>query len=127
MYYDLFQQKKNETKVEEEESSIKPVLKEANYSDDDVWEPSLRKEKSYVTANKPSRHSGNKKVQYLRKSTIVKFYDFLWVYRRKSKEGTALRHLLENIVAERGLLHLRIQEVKAKWKNHLFEINQRWS
>lgn len=54
-------QKKVETVAEEEEIAIKPVLNEANYSDDDVWEPSLRKEKPTVPSSKPSRHSTNKK------------------------------------------------------------------
>ncbi|EFX66713.1 hypothetical protein DAPPUDRAFT_229353 [Daphnia pulex] len=54
-------QKKVEIKSEEDEPVVKPVLKEANYSDDDVWEPSLRKEKPPVPTPKPSRHSTNKK------------------------------------------------------------------
>ena len=40
---------------------MKSVFKEANYSDEDVWEPSLRKEKA-PAVTKPSRHSSNKKV-----------------------------------------------------------------
>lgn len=52
-----------EIKSEEEECSVKPVLKEANYSDDDVWEPSLRKEKPHIPASKPPRQ--NKKVDFI--------------------------------------------------------------
>lgn len=54
-----FAPKKKEAKLEFNEE-MKAVLKEANYSDEDVWEPSLRKEKIPIVT-KPSRHSSNKK------------------------------------------------------------------
>ena len=52
---------------------VKPILKEANYSDDDVWEPSLRKEKAPVPAPKTSRHSTSKKVSTFYISIIFLF------------------------------------------------------
>lgn len=56
--------KKVDLKLEVEDSNAKSILKEANNSDDDVWEPSARKEKNHGPSNKPSRHSGNKKVHF---------------------------------------------------------------
>jgi len=47
--------------IMEEEEEPKPVLKEANYSDDDVWEPSLRKEKPVAPVKTSRGHSSNKK------------------------------------------------------------------
>jgi len=55
-----FGPKKKEAKLELDDSDMKSVFKEANYSDEDVWEPSLRKEKA-PAVTKPSRHSSNKK------------------------------------------------------------------
>ena len=57
-------QKKVEIKSEDEEFVPKPVLKESNQSDDDVWEPTIlaKKEKPDSSVNKRSRHSNNRRV-----------------------------------------------------------------
>ena len=106
---------------------VKPVLKEANYSDDDVWEPSLRKEKPPVPAPKPSRHSTNKKVFYF----FLFYSPFYFLkqkccFRKKQRDDTVPRRLLGSIAAERELLRRQIQEVKAKWKNLRLGINKRY-
>lgn len=54
-------EKKIETIADEKETALKPVLNDTSYSDDDVWEPSIWKEKTRIPVTKPSRHSTNKK------------------------------------------------------------------
>ncbi len=105
---------------------VKPVLKEANYSDDDVWEPSLRKEKPPVPAPKPSRHSTNKKVFYFYFTSNFIPFNNNFCFRKKQREDTVPLRLLGNIAAERELLRRQILEVKAKLKNLRLGINKRY-
>jgi hypothetical protein len=62
----------------EEEEEPKPVLKEANYSDDDVWEPSLRKEKPVAPVKTSRGHSSNKKVNQQEKNCKIFFIHCNW-------------------------------------------------
>lgn len=59
------QQKKVEMPLNEVDESTKTVLKESNYSDDDVWEPSREKpsKEKPPTWMKPAKHTTTKKVQ----------------------------------------------------------------
>jgi hypothetical protein len=104
---------------------VKPVLKEANYSDDDVWEPSLRKEKPPVPAPKPSRHSTNKKVFYFYFTSNFIPFNYNFCSRKKQRGDTVPLRLLGNIAAERELRRRQILEVKAKLKNLRLGINKK--
>lgn len=106
-------QKKVEIKAEEEVVAVKPVLNEANSSDDDVWEPSLRKDKTPVLTSKPTRHSTKKKV--LNKFANTFFVSQIYFdTRKRRKEDIVLRLSLGITVAEKELLHPQIQEVKVR-------------
>ena len=69
----------------EEEEEPKPVLKEANYSDDDVWEPSLRKEKPVAPVKTSRGHSTSKKVHQQKKYCRIFFIHFNWFLQEKVK------------------------------------------